>query len=168
MRSIPLMFILALAVTGNACAELYRSIDNSGNVHYSDRPLPGVEDVEELKVDKAPPPDESLPYESQRAQQHFPVVLYLTPSCVIACTQARELLNKRGVPFTEKNLVAQEDIDAFRKASGGSEVPALTVGRIWVKGFLAEQWHKELDFAGYPKSVPHRIKPATSSVPPVQ
>jgi hypothetical protein len=36
----------------------------------------------------------------------------------------------------------------------------MLLGKTWVKGFLAEQWHKELDFAGYPKTAPYRAKPA--------
>jgi hypothetical protein len=34
------------------------------------------------------------------------------------------------------------------------------VGKTWVKGFHDEQWDKELDFAGYPKTTPYRAKPA--------
>lgn len=148
------LLLLSLFMFTNAHAgELYRSIDSSGKVHYGDSPLTGADDVEELKLPKAPVSDESLPYETQRAQKNFPVTLYSLPSCASACTEARDFLNKRGIPFTEKSLVAQEDIDAFRKASGDSQIPAVSIGKTWVKGFLAEQWNNELDIAGYPKKV---------------
>jgi glutaredoxin len=165
-----LVLLISLLMLGSSYAgELYRSIDKDGKVHYSDTPLMGAEDVEQLKLGKEPIPDEDLPYESQRARQNFPVTLYAFPDCGSSCQQARDLLSKRGIPFTEKSLVKQEEIDAFRKDSGGSQVPAVTIGKTWVKGFLAEQWNKELDYAGYPKSVlTYRPRPATPPVQPAQ
>lgn len=161
--------LMGLLLLGNAQAEdLYRSIDSSGKVHYSDRPLPGSADVVEMKVGKAPVPDERLPYATQRAMQNFPVTLYSFPECGSACKEAREFLNRRGVPFTEKSLVSQEDIDSFRKVSGDSAIPKLLIGKTWVKGFLAEQWNKELDIAGYPKTAPYRPRPATPPAKPEQ
>ncbi len=162
-----LFMVCALVVMGNAQAgELYRSIDSSGKVHYSDKPLAGSDDVERLKLGKEPAPDDSLPYETMRAKQNFPVTLYVFPDCGSACQQARDFLNKRGIPFTEANMITQEDIDAFRKASGFSDAPALTIGKTWLRGFLAEQWNKELDFAGYPKSAPYRPRPAAPAAKP--
>jgi hypothetical protein len=157
-------FLLAgLLILTNAHAELYRSIDSSGKVHYSDKPLAGAEDVTQVKADKAPTPDESLPYETQRATQNFPVTLYSFPDCGSVCQEGRDLLTKRGVPFTEKSLMTLEDIDAFNKASGDKSLPKLTVGKTWIRGFLAEQWNKELDIAGYPKTAPYRPRPSPTS-----
>jgi len=164
----PLLLLCGFLLFGNAQAgELYRSIDSSGKVHYSDRPLAGTEDVERLKLGSEPAPDESLPYETQRAQQNFPVTLYLFDDCGPACSQARDFLNQRGVPFTEKILASPEELETFRKTSGGSQIPSLTIGKTWLKGFLAEQWNKELDFAGYPKTAPYRPRPTTPPTTPL-
>ncbi|BCK88864.1 hypothetical protein MIZ01_2670 [Sideroxyarcus emersonii] len=154
-----------LIVTNAQAGELYRSVDSSGKVHYSDRPLQGSEDVEELKLGKEPQPGEELPYETQRAMQNFPVTLYTFPDCGALCEQARDLLVKRGVPFTDKSLVTQEDMNAFRKDSGDNQLPALSIGKTWLKGVQAEQWNKELDFAGYPKSV-LTYRPPRPAAPP--
>ncbi len=164
----PLLLLFVLALVGSAqAAELYRSVDTSGKVHYSDKPLPEAEDVEELKFPSEPPPDDSLPYETQVAKQNFPVTFYVVPTCP-ACQQARELLDKRGIPYKEVSLVKQEEVDAFRKASGDSQVPTLLVGKTWLKGFLAETWQKELDFAGYPKIAPYRPQRAAPLAKPAQ
>src|SRR5574340_1361193 len=109
MKSCSLLAGLLLLASAQA-GELYRSIDSSGKVYYSDRPLAGSEVVTEVKADKAPTPDESLPYETQRASQNFPVTLYVAPECGPGGQHARELLNNRGVPFTEKPLITQEYI----------------------------------------------------------
>ncbi len=162
------LLLICLMIWANAyAAELYRSIDKDGKVHYSDSPLLDSDDVQQLKLGNEPTPDENLPYETRRAMQNFPVTLYTFPDCGSACQQARELLNKRGIPFTEKSLVTQEEIDAFRKDSGDSKLPSATIGKTWVKGFLADQWTKELDFAGYPAiALTYRPPRAASAVPP--
>jgi glutaredoxin len=137
--------------------ELYRYIDNTGRVQYSDKPNP---DAERLKFGNAPAVEAALPYETQKAQQFFPVTLFTFEQCGAPCTEARQLLKDRGIPFADKVLVTKEDEDEYRKISGGTQVPAMKVGKTWVKGFLAGQWHKELDFAGYPKTAPYRSNPA--------
>jgi glutaredoxin len=160
--------LICLMIWTNAYAdELYRSIDKDGKVHYGDSPLQDSEDVTQLKLGNEPTPDENLPYETLRAKQNFPVTLYTFSDCGSACQQARDLLNKRGIPFTEKSLVTQEEMDAFRKDSGNSMLPSATIGKTWVKGFLADQWNQELDFSGYPKNVlTYRAPHPASSVQP--
>ncbi len=156
-----------LMLTNVQAGELYRSIDKDGKVHYSDTPLEGSEDFERLKLPDKPATDDNLPYETKRAMENFPVTLYSSTDCGSACLKAREMLNKRGIPFAEKSLTTREAIEAFRKDSGDNQVPALTIGRTWLKGFLDEQWNNELDFAGYPKKViSYSPRPAASAVAP--
>lgn len=152
-----LLIVCAMVFLSTAHAgELYRYIDNNGRVQYSDK---YNADAEQLKLGNAPAVEESLPYETQKAAQFFPVTLYTFDKCGAPCTEAKALLTTRGIPFTEKNLVTKEDLDEYRKASGTDQALSMLVGKTWVKGFLAEQWQKELDFAGYPKSAPYRAKP---------
>ncbi|MDD2928380.1 MAG: glutaredoxin family protein [Sideroxydans sp.] len=155
MRTFMLLFAFSL-LAGNAQAELYRSVDSHGKVHYGDRPKPGSDDVEKLKLGVTPTPDDSLPYETQRAQKLYPVTLYVAADCGAPCGEAQAFLHKRGIPYTEHNLDSAEKIEAYRKANGGLEIPAITIGKTRLKGFLASAWDKELDFAGYPKSAPYR------------
>lgn len=160
--------LISLMIWINAYAdELYRSIDKDGKVHYGDSPLQDSEDVTRLKLGNEPTPNENLPYETRRARQNFPVTLYTFPDCGSTCQQARDLLNKRGIPYMEKSITKKEDMDAFRKDSGDNMLPSATIGKTWVKGFLADQWSKELDFAGYPKNVlTYRPPHPASSVQP--
>lgn len=169
---------MMLAVLGGAHAgSLYRWVDKSGNVHYGDMPAADAAQVEKKKVASDSPEGDNagLPYETLRAKKNFPVTLYVADNCTDPCQKARDLLNKRGVPFAEKNLKSNEELDAFRKMSDSTEVPALTVGKSLLKGFLAEQWNSELDIAGYPKTSPYRAqaappapsgKPAKKTEPP--
>lgn len=148
------------ALVGSAHAELYRSVDSQGKVHYSDNPLPNSDEVEQLKLATPPTPDDSLPYETRRAQKVFPVTLYIAPGCGSPCDEAQSFLRKRGIPYTEQNLDTAEKVEAYRQENGGLEVPAVTIGNSRLKGFLDSTWNKELDFAGYPKSAPYRPRAA--------
>lgn len=160
-------FILAgmLAATlGSAhAAGLYRWVDQSGKVHYGDVPAEEAGQVKRVKPVDAASDDAGLPYETRRAKEIFPVTLYVADNCKNQCQRARDLLNKRGIPFTEKNLQTQEDIDAFRQLSGGENIPALSIGKNLLVGFQADQWDGELDVAGYPRSAPYGFRPALPS-----
>ena len=155
-RIVLLLGCLMMMPSGMQAGELFRWVDAKGKVHYGDVPPADAAQVEPIKFPGAATPSEDLPYETRRAQQNFPVTLYVGGSCAEYCDQARNLLSKRGIPFSEKKLITQEDIDAFKALSGFDGTPSLAVGKTFLKGFLATQWHSELDIAGYPKNAPYR------------
>ncbi|MFZ2525230.1 MAG: glutaredoxin family protein [Candidatus Ferrigenium altingense] len=155
-RIVLLLSCLAVMPSGMQAGELYRWVDAQGKVHYGDVPPAGAAQVTPIKSPAAAAPVEDLPYETRRAQQNFPVTLYVAENCTEYCDQARELLIKRGIPFSEKLLRTKEEIDAFKALHDFDSVPALSVGKTFLKDFLADQWNNELDIAGYPKTAPYR------------
>lgn len=163
MRTRYLALFLLLPLV--AQAQMYRWVDDSGKVHYSDRaPSTGARNVEKQSMASAPssPP---LPYALQQAVRNFPVALYTSEACKNSCAQARELLNQRGVPYREYTIVDEADIAALNKLSGGSSVPILTVGREVYKGFEKGTYKLALDTAGYPGS--SLLPPGTPASQPV-
>src|SRR3990167_7004003 len=165
-RIVWLFFCLAIMPPGAQAGKLYRWVDAQGKVYYGDTAPADAAQVETKKLSDSVAPNEDLPYEARRAQQNFPVTLYVADNCATPCDQARSLLSKRGIPFSEKKLITQEDIDAFKALSGFDSAPTLAVGRTFLKGFLAEQWHGELDIAGYPKAAPYRAPGALPASAP--
>ena len=169
-----LLMLVLLAAWGSTQAETYRWVDKTGKVHYGDLPSGEAAQVERKTFgDVSGMENADLPYETRRAQQKFPVTLYVFDGCGEPCQQARGFLEKRGIPFSEKKLVTQEDIDRFRKESGSDQAPTLSVGKAWLKEFEAGQWGGELDLAGYPRIAPYRppaqpakAVPAASETPP--
>lgn len=170
MKKILLMACMLVLVNTEAQADtLYRWVDNEGKVHYGDRPEADAARIEQKKF--AIPTvsdDDLLPYEARRARQNFPVTLYVSESCGDLCTQARDFLNKRGIPFTEKSLALQAEVEEFKKLSGGDGVPALAVGKKYLNGFEAGLWGSELDIAGYPKTAPYRARQLAPQAKPAQ
>ncbi|TAN81084.1 MAG: glutaredoxin family protein [Gallionella sp.] len=162
-----LLICIALMPLGAQAGKLYRWVDANGKVHYGDAPPPDAIQIETKKLSDAAAPNQDMPYETRLAQQNFPVTLYVADNCVDACNQARNLLVKRGIPFSEKSLKTQEEIDALKKLSGSDGLPTLAVGKNYLKGFQEKQWHSELDIAGYPKTSTYRAPavPAAASQP---
>jgi glutaredoxin len=131
-------------------AQLYRWVDASGKVHYTDKlPPPDATGVERKRVntDAGTP---AVPYALQRAMAAYPVTLY-TADCGEPCDGARQFLDRWGVPFAEKNARDPEANAALKQLVGAAEVPVLVVGKAVLKGFETNQWTGALDAAGYPR-----------------
>jgi glutaredoxin len=163
-------FLMLMAVSAFACgADMYRWVDEKGVVNYTPYPPPpNIRKVEAKKLGDAAkntPAPTDAPYSVQLAAKNFPVTFYSTPDCGDACKTARAYLDKRGVPYADKNPsrpAAPQDFEEFKKLTGGGlEVPLLQVGQLkTLKGFLASEWDSALDAAGYPASAPPGTKPA--------
>ena len=154
------LLILCLALTSICTsAEAYRWVDPAGRTIISDTPPPGrARDVS--KAGSASETTDGLPYEVRRAVENFPVTLYTSADCASECKQARDFLNARGVPFTEKMLQKQEDVDELKKLVGDTFIPALKVGKQGFRGFEPAAYNNLLDLAGYPKSAAYGSKPS--------
>jgi glutaredoxin len=139
-------------------------VDSQGNVHYSDQPPPPTaKGVEEKQIQGGASSDAALPYATREAAKNFPVTLYNT-NCGEPCTQAREYLLKRGIPFEEKDASTTPVQEELRKLAGALQVPVLAIGRMEpLKGFGAEQWGAALDAAGYPRT--GRVLPSGPRAP---
>ena len=153
MKNLVLWCLVSIPLVAPA-GELFRWVDANGKVHYGDAAPADATQVERKKFPGAVQPSADISYETRLAQQNFPVVLYVAESCMEYCDKARALLKERGIPHSVKNLTTQVEVDAFKALSGSSTTPALAVGRTFLRGYQAEQWHGELDIAGYPKSAP--------------
>jgi hypothetical protein len=165
MNKLFLLVPLLILASNVEAGALYRSIDENGNVQYSDKPLPNAADTEKLNSMFEPVQDDTLSFETRRARTKFPVTLYVADSCGSGCSQARDYLTKRGIPFTEKKLVTPDDIEAFKKDSGGSQIPVMQLGTMWLTGYMESSWRLALDDAGYPKNAPYGSQTTEKSAP---
>ena len=165
MKSWILFSVLTLACVA-AQADLYRWVDAGGKVHYSDQPPPAsVKQVEKKKAAGGKASEAPLPYVLQQAVKNFPVTLY-SSACGNACTQAHDLLSKRGIPYTEMDATDVSIHSELKKLTGGTvEVPVLKVGSNTVKGFEEGQWNTALDAAGYPQTAVIPPRPPTKPAP---
>ena len=162
------LFVLALALTlcsgmSLAAQQVYVWVDEYGNKEYRDTPPPpGAKNVERRDLGISTIQTSELPYSVQQAVNNFPVTLWVM-DCGAVCSDARNHLVRRGVPYTEKN--PQGDREAFEKLTGGVEVPVLYIGKRQLKGYLASEWDAALDLAGYPRTPLPGYKPPERPAP---
>lgn len=141
---------LLLATAAGASAQVYKWVDAKGVTHYSDQPPPPeVKNAQVKNLDGGAAGNADLPYEVALAMRNAPVTLFTTTACD-ACDHARTLLQKRGVPYTEKTISSADDGDALRAAGGNGDLPFILVGSTRLTGFAASTLNATLTAAGYP------------------
>jgi len=172
MTSVPFAARLA-ALCAVACAAaalpaaaqtVYRIVGPDGKVTFSDR-APDAQTAPDIANGRrsAGAGGSSLPYELQQIATRFPVVLYTGSDCA-PCASARNLLVGRGVPFTERTVSTNEDIDALQRLSGSTSLPFGTIGSQQLSGYSDTEWAQYLDAAGYPRQ--SQLPPTYRRPPP--
>lgn len=174
----PPSLVLAACLLTAACPPVsaqYKWIAPGGGVTYSDLPPPpGVASQPVSITGRASASSDApeLPAGLRSPAERHPVVLYTTRDCG-PCQQGRSHLTRRGIPFAEKTVLTEDDVNAFKRLGfPQTGFPALSIGRQKSTGFEAEAWDKLLDAAGYPKSATlppgYRLAPAQSLAGPAR
>lgn len=159
--SMGLLTLAGTAVIDAHAQQIYRIVGPDGRITFSDQPpvdvAARVNTAKTVPLTGAAGSDlGTLPFDLRQAATRFPVTLYTSPDCV-PCSSGRALLVNRGVPFNEKTVVSNQDIEALQRLAGAPSLPFLTIGGQQIKGFAEGEWAQFLDAAGYPK---------TSQLPP--
>jgi glutaredoxin len=142
---------LAALCSLSAHAQVYRIVGPDGKVTFSDRPPPDGKATPAKTVAMPADSGANLPFELRGVTAKYPVTLYTGPECQ-ACNGARSFLQSRGVPFTERTVSSEDDIDALKRIAGAARLPFLTIGGQQMRGFSQTEWSQYLDAAGYPKT----------------
>ena len=171
LLALGLMGVLAAAgwSPGDANAQqIYRFVAPDGSITFSDKATldPNAKaTLARAAALRAGSSLESLPFELRQTASRYPVTFYAGPGCG-PCTEGRALLSSRGVPYTEKTVTSNEDIDALKRlTNGAASLPFLTIGGQQLRGFSQIEWSQFLDAAGYPKTsqLPASYTPAPAS-----
>ncbi len=140
-----LLLAAALLICAEAPAnQVYRWVDNTGKIHFSDRP-PGGDNASDVEVRsyRGSPEISAVPAESVVAQ----VTMFTTTWCGY-CKRARAYLNKMGIPFVEYDVEHDEFGKREYKKLNGRGVPVILVGNQRMNGFSAPSLEKLLRNAG--------------------
>ncbi|QEA11571.1 DUF4124 domain-containing protein [Comamonas flocculans] len=157
-HTIALAATVAALLAGAAQAQtVYRIVGPDGRVTFSDRPPEAAAKGSSVgHAGSAAAAGRSagnqlgaLPYALRQAATRYPVVLYSGDNCG-PCVNGRNLLINRGIPFTERTVTTQEDLQAYQRLAGEATLPLLTIGSQQLKGFSDGEWSQYLDAAGYP------------------
>ncbi len=146
------LFAIAALFTTLSQAQVYRIIGADGKVTFSDKPpAQGSPATSGSGTASSASGSAALPFELRQVAAKYPVTLYVGDNCG-PCGGGRSMLTSRGIPFVEKTVNTNEDIQALQRLSGEASLPFLTIGSQQLKGFSDSEWSQFLDAAGYPKS----------------
>jgi glutaredoxin len=143
-----------LAPFDAAAQQIYRFVGPDGRITFSDRPPaePGARAGSAAGPAVSSGSDTAaLPFELRQAAQAYPVTLFSGPECG-PCEQGRSMLRSRGIPFSEKTVSTNEDIESLKRLAGVATLPVLTIGGQQLKGYSQFEWTQFLDAAGYPST----------------
>lgn len=146
---------IGMQVTAAHAQQVYRIVGPDGKVTFSDKPPPAATAPTAGKTtpvtggSAAGAGGSTLPFELRQVASKYPVTLYTSSSCA-PCGSARNMLNARGIPFTEKTVNNAADGQALQRISGDFTVPLLTIGGQQLKGYSDAEWTQFLNAAGYP------------------
>lgn len=144
--------LAALALAGPAAAQ-YKIVNPDGSVTYTDRAPSAAGNARVTQLGRSaatPAADAALPAGLRQPMQRYPVTLYTAPDCT-PCDNARQYLQRRGIPYSERRVGTDDDAQALERRVGGRTVPALTIGAQPLRGYSESDWGAYLDAAGYPR-----------------
>lgn len=152
----PLLFLLGLGSLGSystSYAQAYKWVDANGKTVYSDTPPPAnAKKVTSKTFDTGSTlSTANLPSDLAAAVKKNPVTLYTAPNCG-ACNEGRGLLKQAGIPFTEKTVKTNADVDKLNQVSGDTSLPLMLINTSKFKGLDIVEWKAALAAAGYPET----------------
>ncbi len=140
---LPLLALTLLFPLSSNSAELYKWIDDNGNVHYGDNPpekadlrqiTGAITSFETVEVE-AFKFDSSLVTSTSKSRTK-PVVMYSTSWCGY-CKKARQHFTRNNIPFKEYDIEKSEKAAKEYKKLNGRGVPVILIGKKRMNGFNA-------------------------------
>ncbi len=138
------LFSVLSIVSFGVYAEIHKWVDESGKIHYGDRP-PTSGDIEQLDVSiesfssvevrKMDANDIAvLGNESEPPGQTKKVIMYSTESCSY-CKKAKAYFEINDIRFTERDINKSASAKRQWKKLKGTGVPLILVGKRKMRGF---------------------------------
>jgi glutaredoxin len=152
-RWLALAVLVSLLAAPVLAQGVYRIVGPDGKVTFSDQPPPAsvpVRPVGNATAGASAGAGAQLPFELRQVSNRYPVTLYTGRDCA-PCNSGRNLLNARGIPYSEKTIETPQDGEALKRLSGEATLPFMTIGSQQIKGYSDAEWTQFLDAAGYPK-----------------
>jgi len=140
-----LVFGTILAAASAQGQNLYKWVDEDGNITYQDSPPPGASDDAKPYAEDA----EVAAERSDAAGPDVSVTLYSVPVCD-ACDLVRNLLEKNGIPFEERDAGSSVSVqNELMELAGQLSVPMLAIGDGLVSGYSSNAITTALSSAGF-------------------
>lgn len=150
-----LILLLALAMTPQLNAEIFKWTDEYGRVHFTDAPPNGSNskpvDIGPINTYGAPSKiliDETLSRPTGVKGKKDRVIIYSTTWCGV-CTKAKNWLRQNKIAFSDYDVEKTDRGRNDYKKLNGRGVPIIKVGKQRMNGFSPASMKQMLRKAGY-------------------
>lgn len=139
-RELMLMFLYVSTsmCTQAVSAEVYKSVDEQGRVHYTDQSVGMTDDA--IAID-LPVNTYTAPQILGSAYRNSGVVMYSASWCTV-CRKASKYFRQKGITFTEYDIERNEKGRREYNKLGARGVPVILVGDKRLNGFTEEAFNK--------------------------
>jgi glutaredoxin len=135
--------VLLFIVSGGTFAQIYKWVDEDGNVHFSSSPPPNgtAETVKPRVTNTYSSPDirTTTGDEPSATKVNRKVVMYSAVWCG-TCKTAKNYFRRKGIPFTEYDIETSDKGRRDFKRLNGTGVPIILVGKQRMNGFNSNQF----------------------------
>jgi glutaredoxin len=132
------LILVLIVVAAIAQAEMYRWVDENGQVHFSDTD-PG-------NGEAYSPPDANIAEPVSGGNELPTVRIYTTQSCG-TCKRAKTYMREKGIYFVEYDVEQDPHSRNEFRMLGGRGVPLITVGDQRMQGFSPSRFEQMLKMA---------------------
>jgi glutaredoxin-like YruB-family protein len=143
---ITILFVFSLVLSPVSVAQLYKWVDDKGNVHYGDSP-PENADLKEITGEVSSftsvtvEPFEFDPNNITQPKASKSVVMYSTSWCGY-CKKAKRHFNKNNIAFKEYDIEKNAQAAREYKKLKGRGVPVILIGKRRMNGFSVQTFDK--------------------------
>ena len=138
--SLQLLLIAIMLFSYEARSEIYKWVDDKGNIHFTDNP-PKNTQTEEVKLKINTYTAVEITPLVERLGKKGKVVMYTTARCGY-CKKAKAHFVKNNIPHVtydvEKSRIGKRDYKALR----GTSVPIIIVGKKRMNGFTVARFDR--------------------------
>ena len=141
-----MLFLFSLIASPVSVAQLYKWVDDQGNVHYGDSP-PENADLKEITGEVSSftsvtvEPFKFDPNNITRTTASKSVVMYSTNWCGY-CKKAKRHFNQKNISFKEYDIEKNAKAAREYKKLKGRGVPVILIGKRRMNGFSAPAFDK--------------------------
>lgn len=132
-----------------SAVKIVECVDNEGNTSFHSTCPPGTNTINEKKIatgSKAAAENKPITYESNT---DVSAIMYSITECS-PCDAVRELLQIKNIPFTEKNVDGNIELQAeLTKLNGSLNVPITLIGDKKLSGYNRTEILSALEAAGW-------------------
>lgn len=133
--------VLLLSAVG-ARADIYKWVDGSGKLHFSDQPpARGPAETVKLRINTYTSPKVSTTETQSLAGGSNKVVIYSASWCGV-CKKAKAYFRQRQIPFQDYDVENNSRARREFRELGGRGVPIILVGNQRMNGFSAERFEQ--------------------------